>query len=156
MPLCFGAEAPWHASVPEAEFARRVKLTEDQCVVNRKVFFVRGHIEIPILDFPEPLSLSVWSSLSKMSFQHMAERWDDQGRGADAPYFGWLSNSIEGYPETLNLKLSVQSRAPGLVPLFTVEPTEHPLALDQQQGISVGRWHELAHKFLHERVGPPG
>ena len=156
LPLCFGAEAPWRELVPEAEFARRVELTKDQCVVDGKVFFIRGRIEIPILDFPELLALSVWSSLSETSFRHMTERWEDEDRGSDAPYFGWLSNSIAVYPETLNLKVSVQSRAPGLVPLFTVEPTEHALAVDQHSGISVGRWHELAHKFLHEGVGPSG
>ena len=47
VPVCFGAEAPWRALVPEDEFARRVELTADQCVVDGKTFFVRGHIQIP-------------------------------------------------------------------------------------------------------------
>ncbi|WP_226469906.1 DUF2199 domain-containing protein [Luteimonas panaciterrae] len=151
LPLCFGAEAPWRLLVPESEFASRVDLTGDQCVVDEKAFFIRGHIEIPIHGQPESLAFSVWSSLSEKSFLHMSDRWVSEDRGSDAPYFGWLSSSIPAYPDTLNLKLSVQSRDPGLVPLFTVKSAEHPLWLDQQHGIIAHRWHEIAHKLLGHR-----
>ncbi|WP_202845217.1 DUF2199 domain-containing protein [Luteimonas saliphila] len=149
-PLCFGSEAPWRTLVPESEFSLRVDLTRDQCVVDEKAFFIRGHIEIPIHDQPGSLSFSVWSSLSEKSFLHLSDRWMDQSRAGDPPYFGWLSSSIPTYPDTINLKLSVQSRALGLVPLFTVEPSDHPLSLDQQHGISVQRWHELVHGLQHD------
>jgi hypothetical protein len=136
--------------IPEAELESRVDVNADQCVVDEEHFFVRGHIEIPIHDFHEPLSFSVWSSLSESSFLQMCERWEDEDRDTDPSYFGWLSSPIWIYPSTINLKLSVQSRKPGLTPLFTVEPTDHPLALDQHHGISISRWHELAHKLLHQ------
>jgi len=148
-PLCFGSDAPWRALVPESEFSQRVDLTKDQCVVDEKAFFIRGHIEIPIQGQSESLSFSVWSSLSEKSFLHISDRWTDQDRADDPPYFGWLSSSIPAYPDTINLKLSVQSRSPGLVPVFTVEPSDHPLSLDQQHGISVQRWHELVHSLQH-------
>lgn len=148
-PTCFGCEAPWRAFVAsENEFEQRVELTRDQCVVDEKFFFVRGHLVIPIIGNSEPLELAVWASLSEKSFRHMCDRWSDADRENDAPYFGWLSSYLPVYPDTVNLKLSVQSRAPGLVPLFTTEPTDHPLAVDQHQRISVERWHELAHAFL--------
>jgi len=149
IPLCFGIEAPWRALVPANEFAQRVDLTTDQCVVDEQHFFIRGHIEIPIHDYPEPLAFSVWSSLSERSFLHLCERWDASDRGSDPPYFGWLSSPVAFYPSTIHLKLSVQSRTPGLTPLFTVEPTEHPLALDQHNGIRIERWHQIAHHLLH-------
>ena len=149
LPLCFGIEAPWRALVPEGEFAQRVELTPDQCVVDGKEFFVRGHIEIPILGYADALAFSVWSSLSEKSFSHMCERWDAAERGSDQPYFGWLSSPVGGYSNTIHLKLSVQSRLPGLTPLFTVEPTDHPLAVDQRNGISIERWQNIAHQILH-------
>jgi hypothetical protein len=149
VPLCFGIDAPWRALVPESEFAQRVELTPDQCVVDGREFFIRGHIETPIHEYPEHLAFSVWSSLSEQSFRHICQRWDAADRATDPPYFGWLCSPIAVYPNTIHLKLSVQSRAPGLVPLFTVEPTSHPLALDRHNGISIERWHEVAHKLLH-------
>jgi hypothetical protein len=136
--------------VPKAEFDQRVELNADECVVDKRHFFVRGHIEIPIHAYPEKLSFSVWSSLSEQSFLHMCERWDDASRASDPPYFGWLCSPIPVYPSVIHLKLSVQSRSPGLTPLFTVEWSEHPLAHDQYNGISVTRWQEIAHALLHE------
>ncbi|CAN5766731.1 DUF2199 domain-containing protein [soil metagenome] len=148
LPTCFGMEAPWRALVAESEFGERVELTADQCVVDGKKFFVRGHVEIPIHGHAEPLAFSVWASLSEKSFRTMTERWEAGDRAMDAPYFGWLCSPIAVYGNTIHLKLSVQSRAPGLTPMFTVEPGEHPLAVDQQNGISMARWHELAHRIL--------
>ena len=152
VPNCFGMEAPWRSLVPEADFEARVQLTSDQCVVDEKIFFIRGHINIPIHGLEKGLSFSVWSSLSEQSFVHMGDRWNAPDRGLDEPYFGWLSNSIPVYPDTLNLKLSVQSREPGLTPIFTVERTDHQLSLDQENGISVQRWHEIAHELMHPRI----
>ncbi len=149
IPLCFGIESPWRALVPDKEFDRRVELNSDQCVVDEQHFFIRGHIEIPIHDYPEPLAFSVWSSLSESSFLHMCERWEAPDRASDPPYFGWLCSPIAFYPSTIHLKLSVQSRSAGHTPLFIVEPTHHPLVLDQHNGISIERWHQIAHQLLH-------
>lgn len=150
IPLCFGIEAPWRAFVPEAEFNQRVQLTPDRCIIDRQHFFIRGHIEIPIHNYPEPLAFAVWSSLSEKSFLHMSERWEAPDRASDPPYFGWLCSPIAVYPSTIHLKLSVQSRPPGLTHIFTLEPTEHPLAIDQRNGISIDRWHQIAHQLLHQ------
>ena len=56
---------------------------------------------------------------------------------------GWLSNSIPGYPETLNLQTQVHTRPLGIRPEIELEPTEHPLALEQRNGISWGRVKEI-------------
>jgi len=149
VPLCFGIEAPWRALVPAVDFDERVELTRDQCVVDRQLFFIRGHIELPIQGSAESLSFAVWSSLSEASFAHLTDRWESPDRASDPPYFGWLSSPIPVYPGTIHLKLSVQSRPPGFTPLFTTELTGHPLAIDQHTGISITRWHELAHRLLH-------
>jgi hypothetical protein len=149
-PLCFGIDAPWRALVSDTEFESRVELSSDQCVVDQCYFFIRGHIQIPIHGCSESLEFSVWSSLSERSFVHMCERWDAPDRANDPPYFGWLSSPIAVYSDTIHLKLSVQSRDLGLTPLFTVEPTDHPLAIDQRSGISIGRWHKIAHELMHD------
>lgn len=152
LPLCYATEAPWRMlGVTESEFDKRVELSADLCVVDEKFFFVRGHIEIPVLDTPSRFAWSVWCSLSEQSFRHLCERWDDAGRDQDPPYFGWLTSLLPGYPETLHMKTSVQSRDVGVVPLVTVfEPAEHPLVHEQGAGISMARIHEFAHLILHK------
>jgi hypothetical protein len=77
LPGCFGMDAPWAVFVPESEFDSRVELTQDQCVVDEEHFFIRGHIDIPIHGQDEPLSFSVWSSLSEESYLRMSDRWEE-------------------------------------------------------------------------------
>src|SRR4051812_26344605 len=96
VPLCFGADAPWRALVTEAEFEGRVELNDDVCVVDGRAFFIRGHVELPIVGTDETFVWSVWSSLSEASFRHVSERWDDEARTGDS-YFGWLSTNLPSY-----------------------------------------------------------
>lgn len=149
-PLCFACAPPWHGIVPEDESAKRVTLSDDLCIIGEKHFFVRGHIALPIHGYGEPLCFSAWVSLSKESMQHMSARWEDPARASDAPYFGWLCSEIPCYPSTMHLRTSVQSETPGQVPSITLEPTDHPLSRDQANGITVDRWHCIAHQLLHE------
>jgi hypothetical protein len=135
--------------VPENEYEQRVVENADQCIVDDKYFYIRGHIEIPVLNHDEPFVWSVWVSLSKASFEHVCERWESEGRENDDPYFGWLMTNLPCYPETLHLKTSVQSQPVGQVPLITVEPGEHPLAIEQHEGITMHRVHELVHQLMH-------
>ncbi|WP_018084189.1 DUF2199 domain-containing protein [Asticcacaulis benevestitus] len=85
---------------------------------------------------------------SESSFRHITSRWNEPDRISDAPYFGWLSTSLPTYPETMNLKLNVHMRAPGSTPIFELEPTDHPLALDQRNGVSAAQWHNRALELL--------
>lgn len=151
VPLCYGADAPWRAlGVAESEFESRVDLTDSQCVVDEKVFLIRGHIDIPVIGSDDVFSWSVWCSLSEESFLEACDRWLEPDRVNDAPYFGWLMTSLPVYPETLHLKTNVQSREVGRVPLVTVEPTDHPLAVEQRNGMSRERIQEIAHALLHD------
>ncbi|WP_083805523.1 DUF2199 domain-containing protein [Asticcacaulis excentricus] len=149
MPLCFGIDAPWRAFAADDEFERRVFLNKDQCVVDDRHFFIRGHIRIPILKKQDYLEFSVWSSLSEDSFCHMSDRWDALDRADDTPYFGWLCSPIRSYGSVIELPLSVQCREPGLVPIFTVTQKDHPLAIDQSNGITIAQWHKMALSLLH-------
>jgi hypothetical protein len=54
--------------------------------------------------------------------------------GTAAPFLGWLSDRLSGYPDKIGLKAHVQVRA-CLRPAIELERTEHPLAVEQQQGI---------------------
>ena len=148
LPLCFGADPPWRAFAPEAEFEDRVELNKDQCVVDREHFFIRGHIELPILEGSELFAWSVWCSLSEKSFLHMVDRWDDPNREGDG-YFGWLCSPIPVYPSTIHLKTNVIARAVGRVPLIEIQECEHQLYLDQRDGIALRRVHEFVHALTH-------
>ena len=148
LPMCFGSSSPASSIVPPDEYNSRVEENADQCIIDDQHYFVRGHIELPIKGSKDVFVWSVWVSLSPESFEDMSEHWDQKGREYRDPYFGWLSTSLPCYPDTLHMKTSVQSMAVGEVPLITLEPSEHPLSIEQALGVSLDRVHEIVHQVL--------
>jgi hypothetical protein len=150
LPLHYGVEAPLaYYDVPEDERESRTLLSSDQCVIDEKYFFIVGNIDIPVLGHDQNFSWDVWVSLSLKNFKRALELWTTPGRESEPPYFGWLSTSLPGYPETLNLKTHVHTRAVGRRPFVELEPTDHPLAVEQRMGISWKRVKEIAELVLH-------
>src|SRR5438132_4339196 len=63
--------------------------------------------------------------------------------------FGWLSSRIQVYPDTLLLKARVHSRSVGVAPSIELEPTDHPLAVEQRIGIGLDRVREISELLQH-------
>lgn len=148
LPFCYGTEAPhYFYMVPEE---KRTELIRDFCVIDEQHFFIRGHIEIPIIDTNEKLIWSVWVSLSEENFLRSNELLHVEGRENEEPYFGWLSTELSIYPETtLSLKTWVHTQEVGAVPLIELEHMNHPLAVEQREGITMERVKEIAHLINH-------
>jgi hypothetical protein len=159
LPLHYGAEAPAAAySVPARERKSRVLLSSDQCVIDGEHFFIVGNLEIPVIGYDgDHFSWDVWVSLSKKNFERAFRLWTTPGREAEPPYFGWLSTALPGYPDTLSLKTHVHTREVGRRPRVELEPTDHPLAVEQRTGITWDRVQEIAELVLHPEGGrqPP-
>ncbi|MGW6189294.1 DUF2199 domain-containing protein [Bacillus cereus] len=144
IPLSYGSDAPYHYyEVEPYERDNRFELTSDLCIMDDEYYFIRGCLEIPILEGDENFIWDVWVSISKESYQKVVEEWNNKGRENASPYFGWLSTLIPGYPETLNLKTNVHIREIGYRPFIELEPTMHPLALEQRNGINFDRVKEI-------------
>ena len=52
-------------------------------------------------------------------------------------------------PSTLGLDARVRTRPVGLRPLVELDRTDHPLAVEQAEGIELARVQELAERLLH-------
>jgi hypothetical protein len=150
LPLDYGYAAP-HYWTRDLSSRPDCFLNADFCVLRNEHFFVRGLIEIPVLPGEDFFRYGAWISLSKKNFDRMRELWHPHKLLIEPPYFGWLSNSIDLYPETLNLKASVSSRVITQRPFITLEATDHPLALEQGNGISIDRVREMAELRLHTK-----
>ncbi|WP_337873807.1 DUF2199 domain-containing protein [Exiguobacterium sp.] len=121
------------------EMKKRVVLTDDVCVLDEAHFFIYGCLEIPIVGEEDPFIWNVWVSLSADHFFKVIDLWDEPARVDLDPMFGWLSTELPIYPDTINLKTNVHMRGVGLRPLIELEPTNHPLAIEQRNGITRSR-----------------
>ncbi len=150
LPLAFAFEAPvYYYGLKSEELSERFQLSSDQCVIDQKHYFVRGVLEIPIQGSKDHFEWGVWVSLSESNFKRASELWNTVGREKEPPYFGWLSSAVPLYPDTLNLKTMVHTRAVGHRPMIQLESTNHPLAIEQRIGITLERVEEIASKLLH-------
>lgn len=150
LPMAYHAAAPVYWS-RRLLLSRKSTLTSDQCVIKGKAFFMRGLIEIPVLDSDDDVfAWGVWVSLSKENFARSHKLWETAGRESQPPYFGWVSTELSLYsPSTVNLKSHVHTRPVGQRPLVELEPTDHPLAVEQRTGITLDRVRQIAEMILH-------
>ena len=148
--LAFGSAAPvLYDQISEPERRARAELSSGMCVIDGDHFFVLGNIELPILGTEEIFVWSAWVSLSEQSIRRMVELWERPGRETEPPFFGWLSSSLPTYPSTLHLKTNIHTRPVGVRPLIRLEPTDHPLAREQREGITWERVLEINRAALH-------
>jgi len=146
----FSARAPLdYYAVPESERGSRCELDTDFCIIDDKFYYVRGCIEIPVHGEDEPFSWGVWISLSAASFAQWQESFHLRKRSHVGPFFGWLNASLSPYADTMDLKTRAHLRDEGVRPLIELEPTDHPLAVEQRTGISVERVKYLYAHVMH-------
>lgn len=118
-------------------------LTEDFCILHGQHYFVRCVLEIPIIGTDERFGYGVWSTLSERNYKLYLDTFDSGEQDGLGPWFGWFSNRLKGYPDSLSLKCQVHPRSGRQRPRIELEPTDHPLAVEQREGISFDRLLQL-------------
>lgn len=147
----FGAKAPLsYFEIPEAERDARCDLGSDDCVIDGERFFVRGCVDIPVHGEKDPFTWGVWVSLSRESHLKWLECFGKEKRAQIGPFFGWLNAWLKPYPDTVNLKTRVHLRDNRARPYIELEPTDHPLAVEQREGISMARVAEIYSLMMHD------
>lgn len=152
--FAYGEPSPY-VSLTAEQKDTCAKIDSDLCAIkwpDRTDYFVRAVLEVPIQGVEEPFTWGIWSSLSEKSFKRYVETYDDPVAGET--FFGWVSNRIPGYPDpdkTFSVDVVVQ--AGGARPKLLLHPredvAEHPLVIDQQNGISVAQAQKLAEELMH-------
>jgi hypothetical protein len=145
----FHADRPTpYWDVPEDKRDTDVFLTSDSCVIAGRFFFVRGLLEIPIRDANDFLTWGVWVSLKEENFLIWQDNYETMRRSHIGPFFGWLCTRLPIYPDTMHLKTTVHLRDNQIRPRIELEHTEHSLAVDQRDGISLHRALEIVHELV--------
>lgn len=144
LPLDFAVPEPhpWRAIPEDQRTSAGHKLDENLCVIGGRDFFIRGCVEIPIVGHHEKFIWGVWASLSESNFKRVLDLWSADVAD-EPPMFGWLCNNVSQYPPTIGLKTNVHLRPNNLRPAIIVEPTDHPLAVDQREGITLDKVEKL-------------
>ena len=135
-----------YAQLSEDERKTIGRAESDFCQV-RDDYFIRTLLEIPIIGVRDPFVWGVWISVSKENFFRY---WDSFNEPTEIDnYFGWLSNQLPCYDDTLGMKAIATTRLDGNRPIIELEESNHPLAVDFHRGISIERAQQIAEIAFH-------
>jgi|SRR5262245_1780882 len=147
-------DAPIHyTAIAEDERRTRATLSTDFCLIDDTDFFIRAVLEIPIKGGSDVFAWGVWVTLSRPHFDRYVEIFESDPPPGEGPWFGWFSNRVPGYPDTLNLKTRIHLRSERQRPRVELEPTEHPLAVHQREGIPLDELLKIIGDRLHGNTG---
>lgn len=133
-------------AVPAAERHERVQVHPDYHIIDNETFVIRGVLPMTVQGSEEEFGWGVWAIIKEESFRRYMELRDSPDADLEPPFPGLLSGGIGFYPESDLLMVAVYLQAGGQPPLFRVVSKEHPLYIDQQQGIPM----EKVHMWLEE------
>jgi len=142
--------APFYYEVlSEEQKSTIAKKSEDLCSISDEEFFIRGVLLLPIVDREIDFGLGVWVSLSRSNFERYVELFECSDPTSENPYFGWFSNKVPGYPDTLSLKTNVYLQRYPHRPQIVLERSDHPLSIHQHQGIDFQSLQRFLEANLH-------
>ena len=152
LPMCLGSPAPdaW-LSIPESDRSSRAARSSDQCVVDGERFFLLGQLEVPVHDSDRPFVWLTWVSVSDDDFLRASDLWDVDGRESEPPYAARVASSLPYPGGALDLAASLITQPAGERPKIVLEPSEHPLAVEQRDGIPLLRVQRFVEDALHSR-----
>jgi hypothetical protein len=154
--LSYSVKAPLAAAeVPMEELEQRVAFTPDQCAIDGRDFYLRGRILIPVIGSEMPFVWGIWAEVSPKNFIRTSELWTVEGRENEPAFPGWLNSNLPIFGDTVNLEVMVETQPVGKRPHFTVIDENHPLAVEQREGITVERVQDIAEMMLHSVSAAP-
>lgn len=152
----FAFDAPYQYSGLSAEEKQSLaRINSDLCTITHEGhtdYFIRTILEVPIHGVEEPFTWGIWVSLSEKSFARYVETYDDPDD--DDVFFGWVCNIIPWYPKPegalpSDVRVQLGGKRPVVV-LHCSDGDEHPLVVDQREGISVEKAQRIAEHLRHE------
>lgn len=150
IPFAYSADAPFkYSQIPENELEERCELTDDICIIDAEEFYIKGNLFIEV-EGNEDFSWNVWVRLSKTDFERMEEIWQDENRILENPYIGTIATQLDVYSDTLNLRVKVHTQKVGYRPRIELIETQHPLFLEQENGITMERVTSFEKQILYD------
>lgn len=146
--LLLGASAPDDWLAVSTGERLEAELTPDVCILPDAGLirhYIRGHLQLPVDDPTfSPFVWSVWVEVDEESMRTIAQHWSDPNRAAIRPLEGELANELPYAEPTKGLAVEVHTRDMGQAPLIMLaRGSEHALAVEQRNGITVHRVAEL-------------
>ena len=121
---------------------QRVRHNRDFCTLDENRTFIRCMLEVPLQYEKDYFGWGLWVEVAQSDHDLHLQKWQG-GDDETKAFAGQIANDVKAYPnlvgEAVQVKLYDQHR-----PLLTFSASSHHLlAVEQREGISLARHHEL-------------
>lgn len=122
--------------------------TTDFAQFGEERFFIRCLAEIAVQRKRHTFAYGVWVEVTGEKYYRYSDIFMDPLQGTEPKFDGAIANHLPMYePTTLGLPVSVKLRNDRIRPSIHVKDGQHPLALEQERGITVDRVLEIHHTY---------
>lgn len=142
----FSFVSPYYYNCLNEDDKRKCKLSSDLCNVLDTDYFIRVVLEIPIIDYNETFMWGIWVSQSLDNFKYYVDKYEEDLTGHGT--FGWFSNRLPYYEDTLGLKCDVIFHDKGR-PAIHLQQNDHELVKDFHNGITMEKAIKIAQIAMH-------
>jgi hypothetical protein len=135
-------------AVPQSQRGRRCQFTDDVGVIDGKRYYIRGVLLVPVQDAEENFAWGLWVRVNQEDFERYRALWNVDGSN-EPPFIGHLSvEDKPGYEGLDGSEVEVQFRSASERPSFRLTGSEHRLAREQREGITMHQVQELLHALF--------
>jgi hypothetical protein len=136
------------AAVARDEVGRRTRRTDDQFFLDGERFWVKGLLELPVVDAAKPLLFGVWVEVEADVLEAIARAWDTADP-EQTRFAGTFDTIVWPYRNALGLPVGLDYRSREKRPQVVVLDAVHELGREQRDGITLDRVRELAASIEH-------
>lgn len=147
-------EAPYPADyygVPPQEREERIFFTPDVCIIDNKVFILRGVLPLPVIGLEQDFRWGIWAIVEESEFARYVKQGDMTDVTNELPFPGVLSGGVPGLRETDLATVAVHVRPGGKRPLFQAVEKDSLLWTMQNEGVPLQYVHDRAFSIEQAR-----
>lgn len=129
-------------ALPPAERAERAEYGLDCCVLDKNRYFIRGVALIPIHDSTERFGWGIWAEVPQLVFDRYKQLFNQDG-SLEPLAVGVVANVPQAYAGLETQEVDIRFGPADQRPTFDLKRSNSQMYLEQRDGISLLRVHEL-------------
>ena len=130
------------------ELEQRTRRTDDQFFLDEERFWLKGLLELPVLDAEQPLLFGVWVEVERDVLTAIERAWDTDEL-VRSRFEGTFDTIVWPYKNALGLLVGLDYHSREQRPRVVVLDAAHELGREQRDGITLERVRELAARIEH-------